>query len=126
MHSATAPCQHDYFISGTFTNGVYERMVPDDLNPGLFTYNGTMCYECQELFHIAVDGQQQLAFFPEAQTCYPGESIVKGPQALPDGRNFSIFCLKQNAAFQIIFNRAAVDRRKVVEVKWLDGRADAD
>nr|AQS99273.1 type I polyketide synthase [Gambierdiscus excentricus] len=125
MQSVEGAKRHSYYISGSFNNWSFSEMVYDEETTSTFRFKGVMSEMCQEYFYIAAEADQSLAFFPEANGSYPGDSIVAGPDAAEETRVFFLFSLKAGAEFEISFDRSAFDRRKVVSVKWFD-RVDAD
>jgi len=126
MNSVEGPRRHSYYVSGTFSDWKCEEMSLDPETQGTFTYKGVMGESCQEFFHILADADPGLTYFPEAPARYPGESIVRGPEEIADGRIFRLDCLKPGAEFEIAFDLHAADKRKVVDVKWLTDRVDSD
>mmetsp|Transcript_82283 Transcript_82283/g.180932 ORF Transcript_82283/g.180932 Transcript_82283/m.180932 type:complete len:1279 (-) Transcript_82283:122-3958(-) len=124
--SRLGPTRHGYHISGSFTGGAYDEMEADSQQPGVFRYRGVMGNTGQETFSIAMDADNGLIYYPETSGSYPGESIVRGPEPIGQDRVFSLLALTPNAEFEIVLNLNAVDRRKVVDVKWLTERADLD
>jgi len=126
LQSLEGPKRHKYYISGTFNNWTQQEMAYDEDTLSTFRVQGTMGDSCQEYFYITADADNNLAFFPEADAAYPGDSIVAGPDASSETRVFFIFSLKPGAEFEIAFDRNSVDKRKVVDIKWLGGRVDSD
>uniref|UniRef100_A0A7S0B8W2 Ketosynthase family 3 (KS3) domain-containing protein n=1 Tax=Pyrodinium bahamense TaxID=73915 RepID=A0A7S0B8W2_9DINO len=125
MQSIEGPKRHSYYVSGTFNNWAYAEMTYDEETVSTFTYSGLVGESCQEYFYISADADPGLSFFPEAEGAYPGDSIVAGPGPAAETRVFFIFSLKAGAEFKIIFDRNAVDKRKIVDVRW-SGRVDSD
>ncbi|CAE8615276.1 unnamed protein product [Polarella glacialis] len=101
-------------------------MVPDSERPGVFRFaGGVLGPRRQEKFTVLVDGDPGLAFYPEAPgSCPPGESIVRGPGKVDEDRCFLLASLKANAAFEIVLDLTAADKRRTVDVKWPSGRVD--
>jgi len=126
MQSVEGPKRHKYYVSGSFNDWTQQEMTLDEETFSTFRYQGTIGESCQEYFHITVDGDPKLAFYPEAEAAYPGDSIVTGPDEATETRAFFLFSLQAGAEFEISFDRNSVDRRKVVDVKWLSGRCDID
>nr|AQS99316.1 type I polyketide synthase [Gambierdiscus polynesiensis] len=125
MQSVEGPKRHTYYVSGTLNNWSFSEMTYDEETSSTFRFKGAVGDTCQEYFYIAAEADTNLAFFPEADGAYPGDSIVAGPEPAEEGRVFFLFSLKPGAEFEISFDRSALDRRKVVEVKWSD-RVDID
>jgi len=125
-HSVDGTERHVYHIAGTFNGWVSDKMIADAMTPGIFKYNGTMGPMCEEYFSISIEGQTPLKLFPEAPYCTPGEYIVKGPDQADDDKCWQIKCLRPGANFEIIVNRNAADKRKVVDINWLTDPADED
>lgn len=123
-HSIEGPGRHSYHVSGTFTGGRYQQMTADERHRGVFRLRGVLGATGQEAFRISMDGDASLVYYPETAGSCPGESIVRGPAEVDVDRVFSIFALAPHAEFEIVLDLHAVDRRKVVDVKWITDRAD--
>jgi len=126
MHSIEGPKHHTYHIAGTFSDWRFEEMTLDE-ESSTFRYRGRMGDSGFEHFYIAADEDLGLAYFPEANSTYPGTAIVRGPGSISEGgqgKLFAISCLKPGAEFEVEFNRHADDKRRIVTVKWPEGRVD--
>jgi len=125
MHSNEGPQRHSYHIAGSFNDWRYEEMTLDEETLGTFRFRGTVGESGYEHFYITTDQDPALAYYPEAPSSYPGSAIVRGPAQMGEGKLFAISCLKPGAEFEIEFDRHADDKRRIVTVKWLDGRVDS-
>jgi len=128
MHSVEGPKHHSYHIAGTFNDWKFEEMTLDEESLATFRYRGRVGESGYEHFYVATDADHGLAYFPEAHSTYPGSAIVRGPGAIGqagEGKLFAISCLKPGAEFEIEFDRFADDKRRIVTVKWPEGRVDA-
>ncbi|CAE7188972.1 unnamed protein product [Symbiodinium necroappetens] len=54
----------------------------------------------------------------------PGLTIVKGPGRVEDDRDFLLNCLKDGAEFEIVLDFNSLDKRKVIDVRWLSQPVD--
>jgi len=124
VHSLEGPSRHSYFVAGSFTDMRFKEMIPDERVPGVFRCRGHVGHTGQEYFSIALDADPDLILYPETPGSYPGEAIVRGPAAANQDQVFSVFALTADAEFEIILDRHAVDRRKVVDIKWITERCD--
>jgi polyketide synthase-associated protein len=123
--SDDGPMRHSYRVSGSFTDWQGEPMELDESTPGIYKYTGLMGVTCQEYFSICVDGDPGLSYQPQAANATPGTSIVSGPESATEMRPWMLTCLKPGARFEIIVDKTAADKRKMVDVRWTD-RVDYD
>jgi len=126
MHSVEGPHRHGYYVAASFTGWSFEPMELDPATSSTFKYRNSLGFSGEEFFYVAADADPGLCFFPEAEAAYPGDSIVAGPAAAADGRVFHVFGLRPGAEFEIRFDRNALDRRKLVDVRWITDRVDTD
>jgi len=126
MHSVEGPKRHTYHVAGSWNDWQYEEMTWDPETLATFRYSGAMGFTGMEYFYISADADPGLTFFPEAPARYPGDCMVSGPDGVADGRLFSINCLKPGAPFEISFNRHAADKRRIVDIRWPEGRVDPE
>mmetsp|Transcript_33691 Transcript_33691/g.96770 ORF Transcript_33691/g.96770 Transcript_33691/m.96770 type:complete len:1254 (+) Transcript_33691:86-3847(+) len=124
LRSIEGPRRHVFHIAGSFTAMAHEEMEVDDDRPGVYRYRGQVGPTGQEHFTIAVDGNSGLRLYPEVAGSYPGESFVRGPGKVADDQVFTVFALIPGAEFEIIVDRHAADKRKVVDVRWHSERFD--
>nr|AQS99230.1 type I polyketide synthase [Gambierdiscus excentricus] len=126
MHSVEGPKRHTYTVAGTFTDWKHQDMVLDEESLATFTYRGRVGDTGYEHFYISIDSDPSLSYFPEASFSYPGYSIVRGPAPASNEKLFTVPYLKPGAEFEIVFDRHAEDKRKIVSFRWIDGRIDTD
>jgi hypothetical protein len=124
--SIDGPGRHDYFVVGSFSEGVGVKMQPDTNNYGVFRYRGTTSIRDRELFSIIVDGVESLAYYPAAAGEKPGKSIVFGPGANVTEAYFAFDCWRSGVEYEIILNLEAEDKRDIVNLKWLTDPIDFD
>lgn len=125
--SIEGPKRHTYSVSGSFNDWGYEEMVADEKRPGVFTFQVTVGANLQEFVKIVVDEDSELALFPEEGYSAPGTSIARGPGRPPkgpDGAYWAVSSLRAGAVFEVIVNRHAVDKRKIVDLRWVSDPVD--
>merc|ERR1712113_1116393 len=91
---------------------------------GVYRFRGTIGPNLREAFSIQLNGDPGLVLYPETTSSYPGDSIVRGPELLDEEKPFNISALVVGAEFEIVVDIHAIDRRKVVTVRWISDRVD--
>jgi hypothetical protein len=122
--SIDGPGRHEYFIVG-LSEGAGVRMEPVAEKSGAFRYRGTTQRE-REVFSILIDGEESLTYYPISAGETPGQCLVCGPDEGGSGVHFGFNCWRLGIEYEIILDLEAVDRRKVVELKWLADPVDFD
>merc|ERR1711862_754931 len=120
-------------MGGSFTDWKPTPMEMDAFSPGIFKFQGAVGDDFYddfaaycEHFQITVDGDEQLAMYPEVTLTGSGEAIVAGPDRESDDRSWMIKSLRPYMTFEINFDLTAEDRRKIVTWKWVKPEAIED
>jgi len=124
VHSLEGSNRHSYHVFGSWNDMRPLEMVADARVPGVFRCRGHVGFSGTEQFSIAMDADPDLILYPETAGSYPGDSIVRGPAAASQDQTFSVFALNPEAEFEIVYDRHAADKRKVVDINWITARCD--
>eukprot|EP00440_Ansanella_granifera_P034040 gb/GFBE01036926.1/.p1 GENE.gb/GFBE01036926.1/~~gb/GFBE01036926.1/.p1 ORF type:complete len:1259 (+),score=257.18 gb/GFBE01036926.1/:1-3777(+) len=122
--SITGPGRHSYWVSGSFNDWTPEQMMPGD-RLGTWRYKGVVSHRTEERFSVLVDEDPGLVWYPESEgPTPPGLVMVRGPGPTDGNRDFLLLSLKEGSEFEIILDLNSLDKRKVVDVRWLTGPVD--
>mmetsp|Transcript_63735 Transcript_63735/g.151933 ORF Transcript_63735/g.151933 Transcript_63735/m.151933 type:complete len:1223 (+) Transcript_63735:69-3737(+) len=117
--------RHGYSVSGSF-NGFRRSPMEVDGRRSVHTLRAKIGETGQETFTVLVDDDPGLCFYPEMAQASPGDSIVLGPDANKEQHVFVVSSLRPGVWFEIILDFNALDRRRVVDIRWLSQPVDHD
>jgi len=124
--------RRQYCVLGSWSGWVPVAMVMDPAEPGIFRAYGKVGKTFShrhgayvERFQIVVDGDSNVALYPELGEADAMQYIVEGPDRHGSGLHWLIRSPRPNVRFEVCLDLNAEDRRRRVYWSWSDPSAIA-